>query len=236
MNARARAAAAVVLFAAAMAGPVRAAEKPQDLGWPREIDHAKGRIVIYQPQVESLEGDLLKSRCAVSFTAKGKTEPVFGAMWVSAKLSTDRDAGTATLDSVAVTRVRFPESTPAQEKEFAAVVEDAIPKWNLTVSLDRLKSALAAVQEEQKSAEALKADPPKILVEKERAVLILIDGEPRIKPIEKTPYERVINTPVALVHDPKTKIFYTTDGTFWYKADKAVGPWSSISAPPKEIS
>ncbi len=236
MNARSRAAAAALFCAAVFAGPARAAEKPADVGWPREIPHAKGRIVIYQPQLESLEGDLLTSRCAVSFTSKGAKEPVFGAIWVSAKLATDRDARTATLAQVVVTRVRFPESTPAQEKEFGAVVEDAIPKWNLTLNLDRLRAALAAVATEQKSAEALKADPPRIIVEKEPAVLILIDGEPRIKPIEKTPFERVINTPVALVLDPKTKTFYTTDGNFWYKADKAEGPFTSISAPPKEIS
>ena len=74
-----------------------------DVGWPREIKTSSGgTIVVYEPQVESLKGDQLKIRAAVSYTKKGQAEPVFGAFWATGRLKTDRDAGTATFVSATV--------------------------------------------------------------------------------------------------------------------------------------
>jgi len=64
----------------------------QDMGWPRDINTPEGVLTIYQPQVETFKGDQLTSRAAVSIQLKGKYEPVFGAVWTNARVSTDRDA------------------------------------------------------------------------------------------------------------------------------------------------
>jgi len=42
--------------------------------WPREIETAKGLVVLYQPQVDSLEGDRLSGRAAVSVKPTGQDE------------------------------------------------------------------------------------------------------------------------------------------------------------------
>ena len=59
--------------------------------WPREIDTPEAKIVMYQPQLESFEGNRLTGRAAVAVTPRGRTEPVFGAVWIDARVSTDRD-------------------------------------------------------------------------------------------------------------------------------------------------
>ena len=55
-----------------------------EMGWPREIEDPRARIVIYQPQVDSFVGNDLSARAAISVTLTGKTEPVFGAAWIGA--------------------------------------------------------------------------------------------------------------------------------------------------------
>ncbi|MGC1953412.1 MAG: hypothetical protein WA970_12770 [Gammaproteobacteria bacterium] len=65
------------------------------LEWPQEIDAGEGTIVIYQPQPENLTDSILSGRAAMSLELKGKSEPVFGAFWFTAKLDMDTDAGIA---------------------------------------------------------------------------------------------------------------------------------------------
>jgi hypothetical protein len=48
--------------------------------WPREIQVPEGVVVIYQPQPETLNGNLLKGRAAVAVEIKGAEDPVFGAI------------------------------------------------------------------------------------------------------------------------------------------------------------
>ena len=57
--------------------------------WPEEIATDKGVIVIYQPQPEALDGDILKARAAVSIEIQDQS-PVFGVVWFEARLETDR--------------------------------------------------------------------------------------------------------------------------------------------------
>ena len=57
-----------------------------DEEWPREIQTEKGLVVLYQPQVDSLDGDLLSGRSAVSIKATGQDEPIFGAAWLEGRI------------------------------------------------------------------------------------------------------------------------------------------------------
>ena len=73
--------------------PARAEEFAATNDWPQEILTKEGKVLVYQPQLESLEGDTLTGRAAASFTPIGG-EPAFGAFWFEAKLRTDRDSRT----------------------------------------------------------------------------------------------------------------------------------------------
>ena len=77
----------VLLATLLMTGPLAA----QELGWPREIVVPEGKVVMYQPQADSFEDDLLTGRAAVSVTPTGQNEPVFGAVWMKSRVATDRD-------------------------------------------------------------------------------------------------------------------------------------------------
>jgi hypothetical protein len=225
---------AAVFFAAAaaFAPGLRAA----DPGWPREIRGDAATIILYEPQVESMKGDLLKARSAFSLTPEGKTDPVFGVLFATARMRTDRDARTATLVSATIDRVRFPEITEGQEKELKALVEAEVGQWELVVSLDSLTALLAAAEREQKTSEQLASEPPKILVEKQLAVLVLIDGEPKLETIDGTSLQRVVNTPFAILFDPRAKAFFLSNGETWYEAPAATGPYSVVAKPPADVA
>ena len=70
--------------------------------WPQEITAPEGTIVVYQPQPESLAGNVLSGRAAMSLELQEPEELVFGAMWFTAKIDTDRDADIATVRDIKV--------------------------------------------------------------------------------------------------------------------------------------
>src|SRR4029079_408953 len=91
-----------------------------DNTWPRELKTDKGVLTIYQPQPEKFNDNVLEARAAVSMIPNGKTTAIFGVMWFTGHVDTDRDKGTATLRDIKVTRARWPESEDTKEYQFVA--------------------------------------------------------------------------------------------------------------------
>ena len=205
------------------------------LEWPQEVTAPEGTIVVYQPQPEALEGNRLSGRAAVALEIKGRAEPIFGAMWFSARLDTDRDAGTATVRDLKVTRVGWPESRDADEQRFTTIVEGAMPGAGFEISLERLSASLSTAEVEQRSLKELKNDPPVIKFADELAVLLVYDGAPKFSPVEKSSYERALNTPFLVMRDTRSKACYLSDGSSWYTARDPLGPWQSTDQPPADL-
>jgi hypothetical protein len=203
--------------------------------WPQEIEAPEGTIVVYQPQPEHLEGNLLTGRAAVAIEIKDAAEPIFGAMWFTARIDTDREAGTAIVRDVTVTDVRWPDSKDAGEQRFTQIVESSVPEAGFEISLEQLTASLATAERERSSLEDLKNDPPAIVFSDELAVLLLYDGEPRFSPVEDSPYERVLNTPFLVVRNTRSKMCYLSSGTLWYEAKDPLGPWAATKTPPADL-
>ena len=203
--------------------------------FPQEITDPEGTIVVYQPQPEKLTGNVLTGRAAMSFTLKGKTDPTFGAFWFTSMIDSDADSGMTVVRDIKVTKVRWPESKEADEARFTKVVEAAAARSTLSVSTDRLSASLANAEREQKSLAELKNDPPKIVFVNELAVLLLYDGDPKWSDVEKSSYERALNTPYLVVRDKRSKACYLSSGSLWYSAKDPLGPWAPITNPPADL-
>lgn len=203
--------------------------------WPQEITAPEGTIIVYQPQPESLVGNVLTGRAAMSLQLKDNSDPIFGAFWFTAKIDTDRDAGTAIVRSVDVTEVRWPDSKDAAQQRFTQIVNEAVPAAGFEISLERLSASLATAEREQESLENLKNDPPKIVFSDALAVLLLYDGAPRFSPVENSHYERALNTPFVVVRHQGTKTCYLSSGQLWYEAQDPLGPWSHTTSPPADL-
>ena len=229
---RHRAAYLLVFLAVLVAGAASAADDP----WPREIRAKQGKVVIYQPQLETFRGDQLSARAAVSVQKTGMKAPVFGVVWFESRVSTDRDTRMVELKEVKVSRIKFPNAKPEQEKKLAAFLEKEIAGWpNRTISLDRLLAALAAVEKERGGAR-YNTQPPVILFSKTPAVLVLIDGKPILRDIAGSKVQRVVNTPFVLLFDPEGGKYYLTGDALWFAASQVMGPWELLlESPPATV-
>ncbi|MGZ5429893.1 MAG: hypothetical protein ACXWEX_00660, partial [Thermoanaerobaculia bacterium] len=206
--------------------------------WPREFTTPKGnKAVMYQPQIETFKGDTITGRAAVSVTKKGDKTPKFGVVFFAASVSVDRDDRSVQILRLKVNRVRFPNITPEKEKTFAGIVEAEVPTWNLVISYDRVLENVKVAEREKKSAEGLKNDPPRILFAREPTVLVTLDGEPQLRDVEGAPFKLVVNTPLFMVLDTRSKRYYLSGGKkWWYEAPDAKGPWRPIGGPPADIA
>jgi hypothetical protein len=207
----------------------------QELGWPKEITGSEGTLVIYQPQPEALDGDLLSARSAISLELNDSEAPVFGAMWFESRISSDLDAGIVRVLDIKVTKAAWPDSRDAGEQRLIKAVEEAFPEYGFTISYERLSASLETADIERKSLESLKNDPPIILFSEELAVLLMYDGKPRFEPVEDSPYERALNTPFLVAKDKSGKV-YLSDGSHWYMAKDPLGPWSLTDNPPEDLA
>jgi hypothetical protein len=201
--------------------------------WPQEFVGPEGKIVIYQPQLDSYKGDKIEGRAAISVQKKHAKEPVFGVVWFSARALTDRDARMVQFTDVNIQRVKFPNVTLEQEKQWAEILKEGADKWMPTqMEIDRLLTLTAAIERGKQVSDNLNMDPPKIIFRTVPTALIVIHGKPELRKVENSNLERVINTPFLILFAPRTKTFYTRGGDYWYAAMDILGPWKTINQPP----
>lgn len=203
--------------------------------WPKRFEHPKGTVVMYQPQLESFQDDKLTARAAVSVKTTTMKTPVFGAVWLSGRVLTDRDTRMATIDEVKVTEAKFPDAKPEQLEKLKDFLNTQMSGRSVPISLDRLLAALEVVEKEQAGDRGLKNEPPKILFVSHPAVLVPLDGDPKLLPVPKSSLMRVANTPFLMLYEPAAKTYYLKGGATWLAAADLKGPWKDLAQVPESI-
>ena len=109
-------------------------------------------------------------------TPPGATDPVPGAILLTAATDVHKDTRTVFVHDVKLASVRFPALEGTTEEELKEIVRSKFPQQPVAFSLDR---ALAMVERSNVRVREVKLNdqPPKIFVSTEPAVLVLIDGE-----------------------------------------------------------
>ena len=206
--------------------------------WPKELKTGNNRIVIYQPQPDSLVGNKLYARSAISVSSNGG-DPLFGAIWVMTTISADRTSGEVSLINALVLNVRFPnqDSIPKDKLDsFKDYLEKEIPKWEITSTIDELTATLKENAKELDGTNIFNNDPPEIIFVNKPAVLVLFDGDPSFKATDNPEIQRAINTPFLVLKDMNDKQYYLNGENSWFKANNIItGTWALVKNPPKEI-
>ncbi len=191
-------------------------------------------VVLYQPQLESLDGNILQGRMALSVTPKGEEE-VFGALWFKAGISADYDERTAILEKLDITKIHFPGFTDSTRIErFKKLLTEEIESWDMVMSLDRILSSLEDTKNLKEMTAKLNNNPPDIYFRTHPAVLITIDGDPIIKEIDGQSFDYVVNTPFFIVKKKNT--YFIKGGRFWYESKELTKGYQEATKVPSDIS
>ncbi len=209
------------------------AQTPQ--GWPKSINQNDTIIKIYQPLIESYSGNTVVARGAFSILLKGKTDPVFGALWINGTLHTDRQNRTAVIDIVKVRDAKFAgDSIASNVTRLKSILETEIPKWDMVISLDQLE---ASIEENgltnPNSSDNLSTTPPKIIYANKPSTLVLIEGEPKLKENKDMGVELVMNTPFTIAKI--NNLYYLNGSNKWYSSKDISGPWNYIKSIPVSL-
>ena len=207
-----------------------------DDAWPKELQLGEHKLVIYQPQPESLTGSTLKALAAISVESNDREKPTFGAIWFEAHLNVDKSQNSAQLNSFTLDKLRFPDEKENRANTLEQLIKKSMPNWSLDISYQKLLSSLEVQDMQKKQSANIKTDAPKIIVTEVPSVLISIEGEPRLKPIEKSKLFRVINTPYTLIMDSSTSKYYlNADQNVWYSSLDVKSGYKVDKSVPSEV-
>lgn len=209
------------------------AQKTSSLSWPREIETNNYLITLYQPQPETLKGNILRGRLALSIK-NNKGEMTFGSLWYDARLSTDMNERTATLENIAIPTIKFPDiDDESKIEQLKTIIINSFSSLEITMSIDKIISTLETIDEENLNND-FKNEAPAIYFRTEETVLVLIDGEPILKKAENSSIETVINSPFFIAKNEN--IFYVRGGGFWYYSNKIMSnEWIETKYIPAEL-
>jgi len=205
------------------------------LTWPRQYRTSAGKMLVFQPQPESLKGDRLRARSAVSILPVGARKTTLGTVWFRSRIRTNRDSRMVTLHDVQVIKTRFPHNSSSQSAKLTKIVKADFPHLDMTMSLDHLLTTLAAHHAEEPDP-PVNTTPPQIIFVNYPAVLITLDGQPRLQTVSGTDLMQVVNTPFFMVLDHGTGLYYLYGASNWYSSSDIVnGPWNIEPSPPSEV-
>jgi hypothetical protein len=213
---------------------VSAQEPARDVAWPREAKGADGTVVtVFQPQVERWTDNTISGRAAVAVARPGEKEPRYGVIELSARTEVDKSADLVTLSGLRITKSSFPGATEQQSSQYLATLRAAVTKSSWPASARALQANLAVTEARSKQkGQPVKNDPPQILFRTAPSLLVLVDGEPVLRPAKDGgTLVRVINTTAAIFQEPSTGTFYLWALGRWWEAKALEGEWKGALLP-----
>ncbi|HEY6328503.1 MAG TPA: carbohydrate-binding family V/XII [Blastocatellia bacterium] len=229
-----------VPFTSASAQTANTGAQPQadqdDMGWPRKITSGGTTLLFYQPQVEKWEGNQIQAYAAVAVQESGSQQQTFGVVYFTARTEVDKVNRLVTLDQFNFDKGNFPTQADKTASYLSILRQSGVEQVRM-IALDRLLADLAVNKEEEANAgQDLKNDPPRIIFSTKPAVLVLVDGQPVLRPAGEDDIQRVINTRALLLLDSKKNTYYLTLMDGWVRAPSPEGPWTYAKDVPGDVN
>ena len=206
-----------------------------DKGWPRKLVSGANSFAVSQPQIEQWQGNRLEARAAVAITDGQSKQTAYGVVWFTARTEIDKINRLVRLADFRITRVSFPGADD-RASLYQSLMQQQVPQAGEVIALDRLLADLTAQTEKQTAGHQLKNDPPQIFFSTRPAILVLIDGEPVLRPVKNTQLKRVINTRGLILRDESMGKFYLRLMDGWMEAAALAGPWTMAESTPADLN
>jgi hypothetical protein len=215
--------------AAAPAGPT------EDIGWPRQLAKAGATLVYYQPELDAwTDYRTLTCRVAFSLTPKGG-KPELGVATLQASTLVDKETRTVFLRDILVRSVRFPSADPRALPELDRLFRSMIPPGGEAIAVDRVLAMIERGKVPARTA-AVRNEAPPIFYSQAPALLLVVDGDPVLSPIDKTNLSFLVNTNWDVFFDKPHRQYYLLAGKGWLTAKDLAGPWTATRTLPEELS
>src|SRR5262245_51621963 len=213
--------------------PARAVQPGGD-PWPRTVTANGATIAIYQPQLNSWNGNQLDAYAAVKIKTGGSDITNYGVIWFTTRTEVDKVNRSVTLANFKLTKQNFP-TLANNGAAYTSAFQGGMP-WTQSMPLDELETALATTSADQEQKRvAVRNDPPKIIFSTTPAVLVSIDGRPVLRPSAEG-FVKVINTRALILADASSNTYYLALMDGWAEANSINGPWSLAENPPAPLA
>ena len=222
----------VVLTLVAIAG-LAVAVTAQDPGWPKQITKPAGKLVVYQPQVDSWTNhQTLNVRMAFTFTPIGGKSQV-GVLTGTMLTYVNFDTHTVVMSDPQITSVTFPSGDPATSSTMAAAVKTFLnPSSSMTISLERLAATVKKDKASTPKMAELNNAPPAIYISMKPAILLLVNGTPTTGKIANSDLQFVVNANWPLFQAQSGGAYYLFNGKGWMTAPGLDGKWTATTQLP----
>ena len=215
-NRFAAALALVAIFAAAF-GPA-SSQSPGASSltlWPLSYQSNGGTVVVYEPQVRTLTNyTQLAAAAVVSITLPGSSTPNLGVVNFTSLVSANNVSDTVTFVGGTVNSVHWQNASAS-----AALNSYAKANVQLKGQALPLATVLASIGQPMTSLKTVpvRTNPPAIFVNqtKQKAILIVVDGQPALAPVKQTGVHYVANTNWPIFQDPASSHYYLLDSKQW---------------------
>ena len=219
---------------AADPAPLPAMAQPPVAPWPRAINLSSAAVLVYQPQVERWVDSQIEFRAAMAIKPTGAKDETFGVVFVTARTHVDKTTRTVVFDDLKVTKSDFP-ALPDRGAAYSQELQKQFAAGIRSISLDRLKSSLAAAGSKPATV-AVQNAPPQVIVTYSPTILVPIDGAPVLKAVpDSGGFQRVINTRALIVKSASEPQFFLHVYDGWLMALSLDGPWSQPFIAPSGI-
>jgi hypothetical protein len=200
--------------------------------WPRTITSGTKTVTVYEPQAERWDNDKLWATSVVMVKDSSAERPSYGVLHLTASTNVDKTQGLVSLHDVNITSVDFP-SDPKQASAYKKIIDDAGVLTSV-LAVGRLQAGIKATEASRDPSRKSVQNPvPNIIVSSAPAVLVLIDGEPKLRPVAGTTLSRVINTRALMLSDGK--LYYLYLANRWVQSTTLQGAWSAVTSPQPDL-
>lgn len=202
--------------------------------WPKEMKLADGSsLTIYQPQPESLNGNKITGRAAVSVKKNTGGEPIFGAIFYAGTITTDKASRMAELETLSITNVKFSGDAEKDKiDKMSAAIEKEAPTWKIQFSIDDVAASIKK-DNNTSSNNQFNNDPPKIIYTDKQTTLVLLDGAPKVQQDKDLDAERVVNSPNLIFKEGNFWNLYL--GGIWYMSSSVTEGWKPNTSLSKKL-
>jgi hypothetical protein len=216
--------------------PASAPQIGTESAWPLVTKANATTLTVHQPQLDSWDGGTLTARVAVQAAHGNPSKATFGVLTLQARTLIDKGRRIVTIDAVRIVNADFPSAAPADVRAWSDAIARDLATRKRTMALDRLEVQLGVAQTAaQADRKPLRDDPPRIVFSTVPALLIAIDGEPVLRPLAGTSYERVLNTRPLLLRDASGRFLLKVfDG--WMSTPSLDAAWTVVDAPSPRLA